>query len=128
MTKKVQNSKLQIIGFESRWSKSLGEEITKFLNENNDLELIGIKYSSFGFLLNSNREESYTALIIVRRIKDRILVMSVVLSIYAILYFGNMWNSWNKYSKCYCYKGHKIKVKANCHTYGGCEPDSGSCC
>jgi len=67
MTKKVQNSKLQIIGFESRWSKSLGEEITKFLNENNDLELIGIKYSSFGFLLNSNREENYTALIICKK-------------------------------------------------------------
>lgn len=43
MTKKVQSSKLQIIGFESRWPKSLGEDITKFLNENNDLELIDIK-------------------------------------------------------------------------------------
>jgi hypothetical protein len=42
MTKKVQSSKLQIIGFESRWPKSLGEAITKFLNENNDLELINI--------------------------------------------------------------------------------------
>lgn len=67
MTKKVQSSKLQIIGFESRWPKSLGEDITKFLNENNDLELIDIKYSSFGFLLNSNREENYSALIICKK-------------------------------------------------------------
>lgn len=67
MTKKVQSSKLQVIGFESRWPKSLAEAITKFLNENNDLELIDIKYSSYGFLLKSNREENYSALIICKK-------------------------------------------------------------
>jgi hypothetical protein len=64
MTKEEQSSKYHILGFESHWSKSLGEEITKFLNENKCLELIDIKYSSFGFLLNSNREENYSALVI----------------------------------------------------------------
>jgi hypothetical protein len=64
MTKEAQSSKYHIIGFESHWSKSLGEEITKFLNENKGLELIDIKYSSFGFLLNSNREENYSASVI----------------------------------------------------------------
>ena len=43
----------------SRWPKSLGEDIKKFLNKNKDLELVDIKYSSFGFLLSSNREENY---------------------------------------------------------------------
>jgi hypothetical protein len=63
MTKKAQSSKYHIVGFESHWPKSLGEEITKFLNENEGLELIVIKYSSFGFLLDSNREENYSALV-----------------------------------------------------------------
>ena len=63
MTKKAQSSKYHIVGFESQWPKSLGEEITKFLNENEGLELIDIKYSSFGFLLDSNREEKYSALV-----------------------------------------------------------------
>jgi hypothetical protein len=63
MTKKAQSSKYHNIGFESHWPKSLGEEITKFLNENEGQELIDIKYSSFGFLLDSNREENYSALV-----------------------------------------------------------------
>jgi hypothetical protein len=63
MTKKAQSSKYHIVGFESHWPKSLGEEITKFLNENEGLELIDIKYSSFSFLLDSNREEKYSALV-----------------------------------------------------------------
>jgi hypothetical protein len=49
------------------WPKSLGEEISKFLNENKNLELIEIKYSSFGFLLSNNREENYTALVICKK-------------------------------------------------------------
>jgi hypothetical protein len=64
MSKKMPSSNYRITGFESRWPKSLGEEITKFLNKNKDLELVDIKYSSFGFLLSSNREENYSALII----------------------------------------------------------------
>jgi Sporulation protein Cse60 len=56
--------KYHITGFESRLPKSLGEEITNFLNKNNDLELVNIKYSSFGILLSSNREENYSALVI----------------------------------------------------------------
>jgi hypothetical protein len=42
MTKEAQSSKYHIIGFEIHWPKSLGEEITKFLNENKCLELIDI--------------------------------------------------------------------------------------
>jgi len=63
MSKNGPSLKYRIIGFESRWPKSLGEDITKFLNKNKDLELV-IKYSSFGFLLSSNREENYSALVI----------------------------------------------------------------
>jgi hypothetical protein len=64
MSKKVPSLKYRIIGFESRWPKSLGEDITKFLNKNKGLELVDIRYSSFGFLLSSNREENYSALVI----------------------------------------------------------------
>lgn len=64
MSKKITGSNCHISGFESRWPKSLGEEITKYLNENKDLELIYIKYSSFGFLLYNNREENLSALVI----------------------------------------------------------------
>ena len=58
MSKKVPSSNYRIIGFESHLPKSLGEAITKFLHKNKDLELIDIKYSSFGFLLSSNMEEN----------------------------------------------------------------------
>lgn len=67
MTKKAPSSNYPIIRFESRWPKSLGEEITKFLNKNKDLELVNIKYSSFDFLLSSNREENYSALVVYKQ-------------------------------------------------------------
>ena len=63
MTKKAPTSNYRIIRFESCWPKSLGEEITKFLNKNKDIGLVNIKYSSFDFLLSSNREENYSALV-----------------------------------------------------------------
>jgi hypothetical protein len=53
-----------IRGFESDSPESLGEKITTFLSENSDLELRNIKYSSYGFLHNLNRETSYSALVI----------------------------------------------------------------
>ena len=53
-----------IRGFESDSSESLGEKITTFLSENPNLELSNIKYSSYGFLHNLNREPSYSALVI----------------------------------------------------------------
>lgn len=64
MSKKVPSSNYRIIGFESRLPKSQSEDITKFLHKNKDLELIDIKYSSFGFLLSSNRVKNYSALVI----------------------------------------------------------------
>ena len=72
MSKNPSRSNYHIIGFESHWPKSLGEDISKFLNENTDLELIDIKYSSFGFLLSNKREENYSALVICRRIKNHL--------------------------------------------------------
>jgi len=53
-----------IRGFESDSPESLGEKITTFLSENTNLELRDIKYSSYGFLHNLNRETSYSALVI----------------------------------------------------------------
>jgi hypothetical protein len=53
-----------IRGFESDSPESLGEKITTFLSENPNLELKNIKYSSYGFLHNINRETSYSALVI----------------------------------------------------------------
>ena len=53
-----------IRGFESDSPESLGKKITTFLSENPNLELRNIKYSSYGFLHNLNREPSYSALVI----------------------------------------------------------------
>ena len=53
-----------IRGFESDSAEGLGEKITTFLVENPNLELKNIKYSSYGFLHNLNRETSYSALVI----------------------------------------------------------------
>ena len=53
-----------IRGFESDSPESLGEKITTFLSENSNLELRNVKYSSYGFLHNLNRESSYSALVI----------------------------------------------------------------
>lgn len=53
-----------IRGFESDSPESLGEKITTFLLENPNLELKNIKYSSYGFLHNLNRETSYSALVV----------------------------------------------------------------
>ncbi|HEU5462418.1 MAG TPA: hypothetical protein VFU79_09140 [Nitrososphaeraceae archaeon] len=53
-----------IRGFESDSPESLGEKITTFLTENPELELKDIKYSSYGFIHNLNRETSYSALVI----------------------------------------------------------------
>ena len=53
-----------IRGFESDSPESLGEKITTFLTENSELELKDIKYSSYGFIHNLNRETSYSALVI----------------------------------------------------------------
>jgi len=53
-----------IRGFESDSPESLGEKITTFLSENTNLELRDIKYSSYGFLHNLNRETTYSALVI----------------------------------------------------------------
>ena len=55
---------IYIRGFESDSPESLGEKITTFLSENTNLELRDIKYSSYGFLHNLNRETSYSALVI----------------------------------------------------------------
>lgn len=40
------------------------EKITTFLTENRELELTDVKYSSYGFIHNFNRETSYSALVI----------------------------------------------------------------
>lgn len=64
MSKKVPSSNYRIIGFESRLPKSQSEDITKFLHKNIDIELVDIRYSSFGFLLSSNRVKNYSALVI----------------------------------------------------------------
>ena len=53
-----------IRGFESDSPESLGEKITTFLTENPKLELKDVKYSSYGFIHNLNRETSYSALVI----------------------------------------------------------------
>ena len=53
-----------IRGFESDSPESLGEKITTFLTENPELELKDVKYSSYGFIHNLNRETSYSALVI----------------------------------------------------------------
>lgn len=46
------------------------EKITTFLTENRELELTNVKYSSYGFIHNFNRETSYSALVIcVRKYK-----------------------------------------------------------
>jgi hypothetical protein len=42
----------------------VGEKITTFLTENPELELKDVKYSSYGFIHNLNRETSYSALVI----------------------------------------------------------------
>lgn len=55
---------IYIRGFESDSPESLGEKITTFLSENPNLELRNVKYSSYGFLHNLNRETSYSALVI----------------------------------------------------------------
>jgi hypothetical protein len=52
-----------IRGFESDSPESLGEKITTFLTENPELELKDVKYSSYGFIHNLNRESSYSALV-----------------------------------------------------------------
>ena len=44
--------------------QKVGEKITTFLTENPELELKDIKYSSYGFIHNLNRETSYSALVI----------------------------------------------------------------
>ena len=53
-----------IRGFESDSPESLGEKITTFLTENSALELKEVKYSSYGFIHNLNRETIYSALVI----------------------------------------------------------------
>ena len=53
-----------IRGFESDSPECLGEKITTFLTENSALELKEVKYSSYGFIHNLNRETRYSALII----------------------------------------------------------------
>jgi hypothetical protein len=53
-----------IRGFESDSPESLGEKITTFLTENPELQLKDVKYSSYGFIHNLNRETSYSALVI----------------------------------------------------------------
>ncbi len=56
-----------IRGFESDSPESLGEKITTFLTENPELELKDVKYNSYGFIHNLNRETSYSALVICLR-------------------------------------------------------------
>ncbi|HEX6647137.1 MAG TPA: hypothetical protein VF047_08155 [Nitrososphaeraceae archaeon] len=56
-----------IRGFESDSPESLGEKITTFLTENPELELKDVKYNSYGFIHNLNRETSYSALVICMR-------------------------------------------------------------
>ena len=53
-----------IRGFESDSPESLGEKITTFLTENPELELKDVKYNSYGFIHNLNRETRYSALVI----------------------------------------------------------------
>jgi hypothetical protein len=53
-----------IRGFESDSPESLGEKITTFLTENPELQFKDVKYSSYGFIHNLNRETSYSALVI----------------------------------------------------------------
>ena len=60
----VKQFDIYIRGFESDSPESLGEKITTFLSENSNLELRNVKYSSYGFLHNLNRESSYSALLI----------------------------------------------------------------
>lgn len=60
----VKQFNIYIRGFESDSPESLGEKITTFLSENPNLELRNVKYSSYGFLHNLNRETSYSALVI----------------------------------------------------------------
>ena len=61
---KVKSFGNYIRGFESDSPESLGEKITTFLTENPELELKDVKYSSYGFIHNLNRETSYSALVI----------------------------------------------------------------
>lgn len=56
-----------IRGFESDSPESLGEKITTFLTENPELELKDVKYNSYAFIHNLNRETSYSALVICLR-------------------------------------------------------------
>lgn len=56
-----------IRGFESDSPESLGEKITTFLTESPELELKDVKYNSYGFIHNLNRETSYSALVICLR-------------------------------------------------------------
>jgi hypothetical protein len=60
----VKQFNIYIRGFESDPPESFGEKITTFLSENPNLELRNVKYSSYGFLHNLNRETSYSALVI----------------------------------------------------------------
>ena len=61
---KVKSFGNYIRGFESDSPESLGEKITTFLTENPELELKDVKYSSYRFIHNLNRETSYSALVI----------------------------------------------------------------
>ncbi len=49
--------------------KVLEKKITSFLTENPALELKEVKYSSYGFIHNLNRETSYSALVICNKNK-----------------------------------------------------------
>jgi hypothetical protein len=51
-------------GFESDSPESNGEKITTFLLENPNLEFKNIKYGSYRFPNNLNRETSYSALLV----------------------------------------------------------------
>ena len=49
MGTKGEYSGYHVTGFHHRSEEYLGQEITKYLQENPSLELIDIKYSSYGF-------------------------------------------------------------------------------
>jgi hypothetical protein len=66
MGTKGEYSGYHVSGFHHRSAEYLGQEITKYLQENPSLELIDIKYSSYGFESKSNIDEVSSALVICR--------------------------------------------------------------
>ncbi|MDW0192593.1 MAG: hypothetical protein QOC37_11760, partial [Nitrososphaeraceae archaeon] len=64
MGPKVEYSSYHVTGFHHRSAEYLGREITKYLQENPSLDLIDIKYSSYGFENKSNTDDVYSALVI----------------------------------------------------------------